>query len=283
MCLPCSWGHGQRGLCKRGGRGFFAFGRALDVPALLSALGGAGNVLSALQAFSFRLSASKAHSAVHLQHPSQPAYYLKASPGLAGECARTMWLRPYLPVPEVHYFVEEDGRDLLLLSAVPGQVLEHLTPTETLVRGLAQTLKTLHAIPLSACPFDARLEVRIAAATRRTEAGLVDEDDFDPQRLGRTAADLLEELLGRRPAHEDLVVTHGDFVVSNILATGEAITGVIDLGRVGIGDRTQDLGLVGDSIREEFGEAWMHLFFAEYGVDLDEERLDYFKLLDEFF
>ncbi|MBK8431835.1 MAG: hypothetical protein IPL28_11355 [Chloroflexi bacterium] len=31
---------------------------------------------------------------------------------------------------------------------------------------------------------------------RRTEAGLVDEDDFDPQRLGRTAADLLAELFG---------------------------------------------------------------------------------------
>jgi aminoglycoside 3'-phosphotransferase-2 len=52
---------------------------------------------------------------------------------------------------------------------------------------------------------------------------------------------------------------------------------------VGIGNRTQDLALAGDSVREEFGEVWMHLFFAEYGVELDEERLDYFKLLDEFF
>jgi aminoglycoside 3'-phosphotransferase-2 len=220
----------------------------------------------------------------HLHHPSQPAYYLKASPQLAGECARTIWLRPYLPVPQVHYFVEDEhGRDLLLLSAVPGQLLEELTPTEALVRGLAQTLKTLHAIPLSACPFDARLEVRIAAATANTHAGLVDEDDFDPQRLGRTAADLLTELIARRPVHEELVVTHGDFTLGNVLAHGETISGLIDLGRVGIGDRTQDLALAGDSVREEFGEAWMHLFLAEYGVELDEERLDYFKLLDEFF
>jgi aminoglycoside 3'-phosphotransferase-2 len=219
----------------------------------------------------------------HLHHPHQPAYYLKASPGLAGECARTIWLRPYLPVPDVQYFMEGDGRDLLLLSAVPGQVLEYATPTEALVRGLAQTLKTLHSIPLEACPFDARLEVRIAAATANTHAGLVDEDDFDPKRLGRTAADLLEELIGRRPAHEELVVTHGDLTLGNVLAQGEAIIGLIDLGRVGIGDRYQDLALAGDSVREEFGEVWMHLFFAEYGVELDEERLDYFKLLDEFF
>ena len=220
----------------------------------------------------------------HLQHPRQPAYYLKASPRLAGECARTIWLQPYLPVPQVYYFVEEyNGRDLLLLSAVPGQLLEALAPTEALVRGLAQTVRALHAIPLAECPFDARLEVRIAAATRRTEAGLVDEDDFDPQRLGRTAADLLAELMARRPVHEELVVTHGDFTLGNVLAHGESITGLIDLGRVGIGDRAQDLALAGDSIREEFGEVWMHRFFAEYGVALDEERLDYFKLLDEFF
>ncbi len=42
----------------------------------------------------------------HLYHPVEPhkpSYYLKASPGLAGECARTIWLQPYLPVPDVHY------------------------------------------------------------------------------------------------------------------------------------------------------------------------------------
>ncbi|MBK8431834.1 MAG: hypothetical protein IPL28_11350 [Chloroflexi bacterium] len=42
------------------------------------------------------------------------------------------------------------------------------------------------------------------------------------------------------------------------------------MGRVGIGDRAQDLALAGDSIREELGEVWMHRFFAEYGVALDE-------------
>lgn len=220
---------------------------------------------------------------LYLHHPTWPAYYLKASPALMGEWGRTAWLRPHLPVPQVHYFATQPERDYLLLEALPGQPLEYATPTESLVRGVARMLKQLHDIPLALCPFDARLEVRIAAATQAVHAGQVDETDFDPARLGRSAADLLVELLDRRPSHEQLVVTHGDFVMSNILAVGETITGVIDLGRVGVADRYQDLGLAGDSIREEFGEAWMHLFFAEYGTTPDEERMDYFKLLDEFF
>jgi aminoglycoside 3'-phosphotransferase II len=62
----------------------------------------------------------------YLQHTAQPAPYLKISTNLAAECARTIWLRPYLPIPEVHYFAEGSGRDYLLLSATPGEPLEYL-------------------------------------------------------------------------------------------------------------------------------------------------------------
>ncbi|MBK8431836.1 MAG: hypothetical protein IPL28_11360 [Chloroflexi bacterium] len=61
-------------------------------------------------------------------------------------------------------FGRSNGRDLLF-SAVPGNCWQTLAPTEALVRSLAQTMRVLHAIPLEECPFDARLEVRIAAAT----------------------------------------------------------------------------------------------------------------------
>jgi aminoglycoside phosphotransferase len=55
--------------------------------------------------------------------------------------------------------------------------------------------------------------------------------------------DLLAELRGRRPASEDLVVTHGDLTLGNILAVG-AISGIIDLDRTVAADRYQDLALM---------------------------------------
>ena len=74
----------------------------------------------------------------------------------------------------------------------------------------------IHSIPVDQCPFDGTLANDIEAARFNVVNGLVDEDDFDDVRQGRSAEDLFRELLINRPAEEDLVFTHGDYCLPNM-------------------------------------------------------------------
>jgi aminoglycoside 3'-phosphotransferase II len=144
-------------------------------------------------------------------------------------------------------------------------------------------LSILHDVPIAECPFDHRLEERIAAAQNRVSGGLVDEADFDNERQGRTATDVLAELLSTLPEAHDLVVTHGDACLPNFMVDGSNFTGFVDCSRLGVSDRYQDLALTARSIARNLGQAWVEPFFREYGVKPDHRRLAFYSLLDEFF
>ncbi|MDJ1158569.1 aminoglycoside 3'-phosphotransferase [Chelatococcus sp. SYSU_G07232] len=144
--------------------------------------------------------------------------------------------------------------------------------------------RSLHGLDPQGCPFDHRLDRRITLAGARLEAGVVDEDDLDDGRKGRTAAELYGELLAKRPLVETLVVMHGDAYLDNILAEGGRFSGFVDCARLGLADSCQDLALVRRSIGGELGEEWINPFLRRYGsTAADEERLSYDCLLDEFF
>ena len=58
--------------------------------------------------------------------------------------------------------------------------------------------------------------------------------------LLRVPEELLEELLRTRPAGEDLVFTHGDYCLPNVLIDGQRLGGFIDMGRAGVADQAGD-------------------------------------------
>lgn len=47
--------------------------------------------------------------------------------------------------------------------------------------------------------------------------------------------------------------------------------------------RGEDLALLARDIAGELGEAWLDPFFTDYGHAPDPEKLEFFRLLDEFF
>ncbi len=206
---------------------------------------------------------------------------------LAGEVARLRWLASQgLACPEIIAHETDGEREWLLMSALPGSDLvsaEWLQPLER-VRLFAGALRRLHAIDIAACPFDHRLENRIGTARAHLLAGRVDEDDFDESRLGRSAEDLFRELVETRPSTEDLVVTHGDACLPNFMADGPKFNGYIDCGRLGVADRHQDIALACGSIEHNFGEELVVEFLKAYGdFQPQEEKMAYYRLLDEFF
>lgn len=227
-----------------------------------------------------------------VHRPGQADAFLKsevidAFSELGDEIARLRWLQAQgQPAPTVIATAEEEGRRWLLMSALPGHDLASspaLAPQHR-VQLLADALRGLHALPVAACPFDQRLASRLQAAQARVEAGRVDADDFDDERLGQSAQQVFAELRATRPDHEDLVVSHGDACLPNLLAVEGRFSGFIDCGRLGVADRYQDLALAARSLVHNFGDTrWVAPLFRSYGVVPDERRLAFYRLLDEFF
>lgn len=202
-----------------------------------------------------------------------------------GEAQRLHWLGTTpIAAPMVRESFTEDGHFWLLMTAMPGADLTHLVDRPELLRNaLATGLRALHAIDPASCPFDRRLDAKLAAGAANVAAGRVDETDFEARHDGWTGQQVLDWLLDHRPAGEDLVVAHGDASLPNIMALDGNFSGIVDVGRLGVADRWQDLAIACRSIIFNCGQEHVAPFLDAYGADWDEERAAYYGTLDELF
>lgn len=226
-----------------------------------------------------------------LDAKNKETLYLKIAPrhlahSLLQEKTKLEWLKNRLPAPEVILFLEDENTDYLLVSAVSGVDASHDSLKNDIPRVIEQLtngLKMIHALPIEDCPFDERNDRKIELARQLVENKLVDEDDFDEIRHGRTAESLFRELIENQPATEDLVFTHGDYCVPNIILKNKKLNGFVDWGNSGIADRYQDLALLTRSVRYNFGAEYEQTVFEIYGIEPDPKKIYFYRLLDEFF
>jgi aminoglycoside phosphotransferase len=205
---------------------------------------------------------------------------------LKQEKLRLEWLRGRLPVPQVRMFLEGEGCDYLLLSEVPGIPASDdacKKDPAKVIEQLSAGLAMIHGLPINQCPFNETLEYKVEQARQRMIKGMVDESDFDKSRLGRTASELYQELIERRPADEELVFTHGDYCLPNIIVNDWQLSGLIDWGRAGIADWHQDIALFARSVEGNFGEKWVEQVYSACRIKPDPAKIYFYTLLDEFF
>jgi kanamycin kinase len=201
------------------------------------------------------------------------------------EADRLIWLTAQgIPCPEV----VERGPGLLVTTTVPGRSAAEPWPAHLRGRmtdAFADLLRALHAIPVAACPFDRSLEATVPAAVRAAELGQVDLDDLDDERHGWSADRLVQELHCTRPPAEDPVVGHGDPCLPNVLFDDDGRpTGVVDVGRVGIADRYNDLAIATRSLTDNWHIEYGSRLLRRYGIERpDLPRIAFYRLLDEFF
>jgi aminoglycoside phosphotransferase len=89
----------------------------------------------------------------------------------------------------------------------------------------------------------------------------------------------INRFLQMMPRSEDLVVSHGDYCLPNVLIEEGRATGFVDLGELGVADRWWDLSVASWSITWNLGAGYEALFLEAYGAELDDERRQFHRLL----
>ena len=233
-----------------------------------------------------------------ISRSGRPVYYLKGQPrgeDLARERDVLAWLNGRLNAPAIAMWQTYGERDYLLTTAIPGTdaaTVQGTTP-EMLVRAMAQGLRAVHRVASQGCPFDWSLDRMLEMAKANITKGHVDESDFDLSRLGMTAADVYAPVLAKWPAAEPApsgatstsgqVFTHGDASLPNVIIYRGQVSGYVDWGKAGIGDRYRDLAISVRSIRDNLGQGLEGEFFHAYGLDPDWAKIEFYILMDEFF
>ena len=201
-------------------------------------------------------------------------YYLKvaAAGTLEREAEMATYFRSLSLGAEVLHFATHNGHDLFLTARLAGEDCTHedfLAQPKWLSDTIATELRKLHEINPASCPIKDRTAEYIKTVEKNYSLG-----KFDPE-FG--FADMEKAYSIFKNGKDSLkcdTLLHGDYCLPNIMLKNRKLSGFIDLGSGGIGDRHIDLfwgawtlnfNLKTDKYRERF--------FDAYGRDLVDPEL----------
>jgi kanamycin kinase len=201
---------------------------------------------------------------------------------LPAEAERLAWAQRWVTVPRViEHGTDADGA-WLVTAAIPGRsamdprwVAEPATAAAAIGRGL----RRLHdALPVEQCPFEWSVERRLARADERIAEGEGPPDWF-PEHRHLQLADARVRI-GAPPAIDRLVVCHGDACVPNTLLHDDGTFAAhVDLGSLGVADRWADLAVAAWSTEWDYGPGHDGILYDAYGIEPDQDRIAYYRLL----
>ena len=214
----------------------------------------------------------------------------------ANEHTMIQWLQDKLPVPHIIASDLVDDTRYLLMTRIPGQHLcaeSILDDQERLAKLVADGLKHLWAVDIGDCPTDRSLTQKFKEIEEGLRNGTItmeqarQEETYGPSGF-KTPAALFDWLVKHRP-EENLVLSHGDYCLPNIMCNEQGLTGYIDLGYAGVADPWVDIEMVQWSMwanstgqfggkKRTFDRKYL---FQALGMELDEEKLRYYSLLSE--
>ena len=204
---------------------------------------------------------------------------------LLTETVALSWLRDKLSVPELQCFHVEGDMQYLLMTQMEG--LSGIQPEVTgdpanLVREFAKGLREVHSLSTESCTLDWRMSRYFSWAGGLIESGAL--DDQIPEGATRTfLGDQLSDINEGMPGEEDLVFTHGDYCLPNVMFQDGRLSGYIDLGYAGVGDRYLDFVAARGTIRRNLGEEWIGPFFQAYGLgEPDQKKMKAYQRVHDF-
>ncbi len=256
------------------------------------------SILSQVQGADFRLDEIGMSQSSVLLFPDKVLKIQEAAEEARREYRLLSWLQGKLPVPQVLAWEESKNQAYLLMSRLSGEMAcaeRYMEDPKAQAALLADALKVLWQVDTRGCPVCCPLAYKLDQARNQVEHGLVDLENVQPDTFGAGGFSSPEELLRwltENQPEEEPALTHGDFCLPNIFFSGSALSGFIDWGRGGLGDKWNDIALCYRSLRDNHagvygGKAHPEyddlLLFRALGIGPDWDKIRYYILLDELF
>ena len=205
--------------------------------------------------------------------------YLKSAPAgsLKQEAKMDAFYHSLGLGPEVLAYQQTD-RDWLLTRAVPGEdCLDpmYLREPKRLAETLAQTLRQLHSQPTANCPIPDHTARYLARARENCRRGHYDASLF-PDNWGYASPEEAQAVLEANGKYlKTDTLLHGDYCLPNVMLDNWKLTGFIDLGGGGVGDRHIDLFWGAWTLNFNLkDDRWSPYFLDAYGrEDVEDEML----------
>lgn len=195
------------------------------------------------------------------------------------------WLIGKIPIPVIIYQAIIDDISYLLMEKAEGEMLEstqYKNNPELLVRLAAKGIRKLQKVDISECVYNSTIECKLLEAREFIDSGVASSVDKSIYTEGMaTVEDVYRYLVENKP-EEELVFTHGDFCFNNYFTDGEDITGYIDMGRGGVGDKYQDIAICVRQLRH-YDSKYVDLLFELLRIEPNYFKIKYYILLDELF
>ncbi|WP_199624865.1 aminoglycoside 3'-phosphotransferase [Paenibacillus alkalitolerans] len=216
--------------------------------------------------------------------------YLKIQPvgsieSIEVQAQKLLWLKGKLSVPEVVDKGILGNYEYLLTLEIKGAPASDKcfqNDVDGVVKLVAQGLRTIHEVPIANCSFDNRLNNLMEMIRYNYMHGHINalklNRNFGIENIDALLVDV--EAFARKHK-EDLVFTHGDYSMPNIMISDGRISGFIDLGNCGISDRYYDLAVAEKSIVLNYGSEFIDMFYKYYGMNgVDRQRIRFFQIIE---
>ncbi len=198
---------------------------------------------------------------------------------LAAECERMRWAFAYARVPRVLGCGQDADGAWLITAPLGGENAVsprwRADPVRA-VTAIGMGLRLLHeSLPVAECPFSWSAEERVT----RLQAGVSDPAQWEEVHRHLSPDEALRRVAVPAPV-DRLVVCHGDACSPNtvIAASGE-FAGHVDLALLGVADRWADLAIATLATTWNYGPGFGEQLLDAYGIEPDEERTRYYRLL----
>ena len=185
----------------------------------------------------------------------------------------------------VYYKTRE--KDILITEKIRGKDLtspEYLKEPRRLAEMLGRSLRALHETPHKGCPIADRTSDYLGAVDEGYAIGRFDPSYIDRSLCITDAESAMRYISLRRDILDTDTLLHGDYCLPNLIYRDFALSGYIDLGGAGVGDRHIDLFWGAWTLNFNLGtDEYRDVFFDAYGRDLiDRERLLFVSVAEAF-
>lgn len=208
-------------------------------------------------------------------------FYLKVANHLSRESISLDYLEDKIMVPEKVFYEKYNGISYLLTKSLNGIMLCDDYFDDHIMEGIdiiVEAFNALYNIDYSDCVIDETIPVKIKRIEENI--GSIKEEDIKKDILDRfhTKQAILKYLKGNMPK-QIIGFTHGDMSLPNIYACNGHFSGLLDTEDAGLSDIYYDLVVCEMSIERNYGKEYIDVFYEKLGIEKDEFKSDYYRIL----